>query len=435
MLHNLLTAALLFALGGSAAFAADDVTVTYTENTALTLFSNPTTCNGQTSYYRIPAITLLNDGSLLAFSDLRIGGTTDIGGSNAISIMTRKSEDCGKTWSDEQTAVCGGGEGFDFAHGDAAVITDRESGKTLLLCASGTTGYAAGGCMLGQYTSDDGATWTGGEITSALKEAFTAAGLTVKKQFFTSGRIIQSSKIKVGSHYRIYSALCTGSGSIVVYSDNFGGNWAVLGNIIACKGGDETVLEELPNGDLLLSARLVGMGRKFNVFAYSDLTTGTGAWNSKNPPMGLSEATNCNAELLLLTTAHENLFVLLHSVSLSGRKNVTIYYKIIDITADNYSTPSFYTSGWKVLQQMSTTTSCYSTMVLDKEGNIAYLFEENSNGGYDIQYRNFSIEVSGTNAIEAVRLGNNDRNTSNTAYNLYGQLITPAASQGLFIVR
>lgn len=403
----------------SAISKADDVTVSYTENTALTLFSNPTTYNDVNSYFRIPAITMMSDGSLLGFSDIRIGGTGDIGGGNPISIVVRKSADNGQTWGEQSVAIAGGGEDFDFAHGDAAVVTDRETGRIILLCASGKKKYSAGGCMLGQYLSSDGVTWQGGDITSSIKDAFSNAGLSVTRQFFTSGRIIQSAKVKVGSSYRIYSALCTGNGSIVVYSDDFGSTWAVLGGRVACPGGDETVLEELPNGDLLLSARLSGMSRRFNVFTYSDLTTGTGSWNATTAN-GLSTATNCNAELLLLPTEKSNIHILLHSVALSSRKNVTIYYKIIDTEADAYTTPSFYSEGWNVLKQMSSTTSCYSTMVRDKDGNVAYLFEENSNGGYDIQYRNFTVNVAFTTDIKDVRATAIDT----PAYNLAGQRVT-----------
>jgi len=438
-------ALLLFSLtmGYLSAMADDVVNVTYVENTALTLFSNPTTFDDQTSYYRIPAITLMKDGTLLGLSDIRIGGTGDIGSGKPISIMVKKSTDNGATWGEQSVAVAGGGSDFDFAHGDAAVVTDRETGEMILLCASGTKGYGSGGCALGQYRSTDGTTWSGGEITSVIKEAFTNAGLNVSRQFFTSGRIIQSAKVKVGSHYRIYSALCTGNGSIVAYSDDFGDSWAVLGEKVACSGGDETVLEELPNGNLLLSARLSGTGRKFNVFSYSDLAAGVGSWGT--PAKGLAKATNCNAELLLMPTEKENIFVLLHSVALSGRTNVTIYYKVINTDTGEVDSPSFYTQDWEVLQQMSTTTSCYSTMVLDKDGNVAYLFEENSNGGYDIQYRNFTVNVSFTSGIDTLNLRSGfarfapqgqkkpeSLNLNPNTFNLSGQRI-PEDTPGLVI--
>lgn len=370
------------------------VTCVETTSRAATLFDSPTTYNSTTSYYRIPAIAKLNNGNLLAISDLRIGGSGDIGTNIPINIVAKKSTDNGANWGTESTIIAGGGStNFDYAHGDAAVVADSETGKIILLAASGKTGYGSGGVQLGQYYStDNGATWTGNEITSAIKSAFTSAGLSVSKQFFTSGRIIQSKKVKVGTSYRIYSALCTGNGSIVMYSDDFGGSWAVLGSKVAYSGGDETVLEELPNGDLLLSARLSGSGRGFAVYNYSNLTTGAGSWSSTTT--GISQATNCNGEMLLVPTSNSNVYVLLHSVSLSGRTNVTIYYKLIDTTATVYNTPSFYSSGWEVFKQVSTTTSAYSTMVLDNNNEVAFLYEENLNGGYDIVFKSFKVNVT-----------------------------------------
>lgn len=76
--------------------------------------------------------------------------------------------------------------------------------------------------------------------------------------FFTSGRIARSSRIKVGTHYRIYSALATKQGNRVLYSDNLGKTWNVLGNYSnaaqTAPKGDEAKIEELPNGNVLISS-------------------------------------------------------------------------------------------------------------------------------------------------------------------------------------
>ena len=81
---------------------------------------------------------------------------------------------------------------------------------------------------------------------------------------------------------------------------------------------------------------------------------------------------------------------------------------------------------------MSTTTSCYSTMVLDKDGNVAYLFEENSNGGYDIQYRNFTVNVSFTSGIDTLNLKPESLNLNPDTFNLSGQRV-PEDTPGLVI--
>ena len=53
---------------------------------------------------------------------------------------------------------------------------------------------------------------------------------TAQSFFFGSGRIFQSSKIKVGEYYRIYAALWSKDmHNRVAYSDDFGLTWHILG--------------------------------------------------------------------------------------------------------------------------------------------------------------------------------------------------------------
>ena len=93
-------------------------------------------------YHRIPSLVRLKNGTLVAYSDLRIHGSGDTG-ANAIAVVARTSTDDGATWADEAIAIEGGGVNFDYAHGDAATVVDRESGKVLMMTASGTTGWGS----------------------------------------------------------------------------------------------------------------------------------------------------------------------------------------------------------------------------------------------------------------------------------------------------
>ena len=184
-----------------------------------TLFDNPPS-SGYT--YRIPAITRDKNNDLVAFSDYRYG-TGDIG-SNMIDIIARTSSDNGDTWGTQYTAITSDknvSSGFNYAHGDAAVVTDRESGKMLLMCASGSIGYGSTGIKVGRYySSSNGETWTGGNVTNEMYNIW--GSNTVTKMFFGSGRICQSRFIKTGDYYRLYAALTTDLGSLVVYSDEIG---------------------------------------------------------------------------------------------------------------------------------------------------------------------------------------------------------------------
>ena len=76
-------------------------------------------------YYRIPAITRASDGTLVALSDARKNHIHDV--TNNIDIVSRRSIDNGKTWSDYLVIFQGSAEGTDCynwkGYGDAAVAS------------------------------------------------------------------------------------------------------------------------------------------------------------------------------------------------------------------------------------------------------------------------------------------------------------------------
>ena len=238
-------------------------------------------------YYRIPAIVQLLDGKLLAIADDRHNSDYDIGSNQGIDIVGKISEDNGKTWGSTMMIADGNQrrQGFDNSHGDAASVVDRETGKLLIMCASGKQGFLASTLtnplLVGRYTSEDGTTWTGSEVTNDIYGIF-ADYPEVNALFFSSGRICQSSRIKQGDYYRIYSAVDgpMGVGCMVLYSDDFGNTWQALGGPAArptiTPFGDEAKVEELPNGNVLLSCRskqTATSGRLFNIYDYT-----TGSW-------------------------------------------------------------------------------------------------------------------------------------------------------------
>lgn len=83
-------------------------------------------------YYRIPALTVAADKSLIAVVDKRGNSLQDL--PNTISIVSRRSTDYGKTWS-APVVVAQGGNGKTY--GDPAVVLDKNSGH--LLCILSVT--------------------------------------------------------------------------------------------------------------------------------------------------------------------------------------------------------------------------------------------------------------------------------------------------------
>lgn len=367
-------------------------------------------------YYRIPAIVQIADGRLLAIADDRHNSDSDIGGNRGIDIVGSYSADAGKTWGDTFIIANGNARdnGFNNSHGDAAAVVDRETGKLLIMCASGRQGFLASTLqnplLVGRYMSDDGgATWMGSEVTSDIYGIF-ADYPEVNALFFSSGRICQSSRIKRGEYYRIYSAVDgpMGVGCLVLYSDDLGQTWHALGGPGArptvAPFGDEAKIEELPNGNVLLSCRskqTATSGRLFNIYDYVTATWGEMAV-SNDPESGTySEDCSCNGEVLIVpavrTSDGRRLHVALQSVPRGkGRQRVSIYYKELLDEAD-YDQPADFSWGWKCYQ-VTGNYSAYSTMVSLADGKIAFLHEdcndnEGSTSAYDLIFQKLSLRT------------------------------------------
>lgn len=356
-----------------------------------------TTVPGQKPY-RIPAIAQAKNGNLIAFTDFRPSGS-DIG-FGEVDIKARISKNNGKTWGKEFFVVDGTGvphtpsTGF----GDAAVVADRETNEVLVVMVNGHTTYWDGNYPAGNpnptatiRSFDGGKTWGQWEsITEAIYSPFKASKHgAIKSLFFGSGRLVQSQRIKVGTHYRIYGAVAARDhGNRVFYSDDFGRTWHVLGGVDAlpCPDGDEPKVEELPNGNVVLSSRsfTAANNRFYNIFTYSNFAEGQGTWaapvNSGSVPNGvLAVKNNTNGEILIVPARRKadgaNLCVALQSVPFGpGRTNVGIYYK--GLAEADYLTPEAFAANWEGRKQVSTMGSAYSTMILQHDGRIGFYYEE-----------------------------------------------------------
>ena len=79
-----------------------------------------------------------------------------------------------------------------------------------------------------------------------------------------------------------------------------------------------------------------------------------------------------------------------------GRTNVGIYYKELR-DASSYDTPANFAKDWSGNIQATTLPSAYSTMTLQADHTIGFLFEEETHcsswgGGYNIKYQKYAIE-------------------------------------------
>lgn len=366
--------------------------------------------------YRIPAVSVMHNGDILALTDYRLCGN-DIG-YGRVDIHGRISRNGGRSWGKEFVLIEGSGVSgaTDCGFGDAAMVADWESGDVLVMLVCGETVYwhetttrQNPNRIAVLRSSDNGRTWSAWEeITESVYTLFDdSVHGCVQSCFVGSGKILQSRHIKVGSHYRIYAALCARpNGNRVIFSDDFGHTWHALGgpDALPVPNGDEPKCEELPDGRVVISSRAWG-GRYFNIFEYSDITSGAGTWGeaagSGKRVNGCASLENaCNGELLIVPAVRKSdrkkVHLALQSVPLGPqRANVGIYYK--ELPEDIASiTPTSFAANWEKPYQVSDTTSAYSTMLQLKNGNIAFYYEASLtlNGrGYDMVYKEIPLEV------------------------------------------
>lgn len=393
--------------------------------------------NNSTSVaYRIPAITTAKNGTVLAVTDSRHTGMGDIG-AGRIDLFLSRSTDNGATWSnpdvlrDASGNAVAQGIGKDnnvnandrrnAGYGDAAIVADRESNDVILLSASGQVGFFGSTrntpiAVARWYSHDNGTTWTQpDDITDHIYSLFDGADKSprgkVESLFFGSGRIVQSHRVKVGTHYRLYAVVVGRNTSPnvhanwVLYSDDFGKNWNVLGKgtIPAVpENADEPKAEELPDGSVLVSSR-VGGGRYFNIYRFTDVKTGEGKWgNVAYSRLKKASSNACNGEVMVVPVQKratgEKLYLALQSVPFgpSNRTNVGINYKPLAAATD-FDTPANFSNNWEGAHEASRIGSAYSTMTWQNDNTLGFLYEEETfrtagQGGYTIVYKNYSIE-------------------------------------------
>ena len=365
-------------------------------------------------YYRIPALAETKDGTLLAVTDLRYNHAADVGKYNnwgspsssgqihKIDIVLKTSDDYGLNWSSSDKNLTNVPEPVQYGCGDAAIVADRDSNEVLIIHVQGNVRYQDGKQSITRLKSSDGGeNFTSTDITESIYGMNTSSW---KRMFFTSGKIHQSRFIKVDKYYRIYVAPLIGDfGNTVLYSDDFGDTWKVLGGdatVQPISAGNEAKVEELPDGRVVLSSRR-GNGRYINIFTYADKNSGTGQWEGSSKWLNLGNDDGTNGELLIVkacSTAEKTpVYLVLHSIpSTNRRKNVTMYWRTItkDISLSDFA------DGTKWQQkQIHDGTSAYSTMIQQKDGRIGFLYEYNEQGtpaGYDIRYKSLTIsEITG----------------------------------------
>ena len=191
--------------------------------------------------YRIPVLLTSPGGALLAFCEGRRKTPRDYGD---IDILLKRSEDGGKTWSEQRVVY---GEGGDVTIGNPCPVVDRDTGAIWLPCCRDNDD------VLVTRSDDDGATWAEPRnITQDVKEEgwtwyATGPGIGIQLE-----RGVHKGRLVIPCDHQAPETYFHGSHAI--YSDDHGQTWQVSDAIQPC--GDECQVVEFEDGRLRMNMRM-----------------------------------------------------------------------------------------------------------------------------------------------------------------------------------
>lgn len=297
-------------------------------------------------YYRIPAITRASDGTLVALSDARKNHIHDV--SNNIDIVSRRSSDNGKTWSDyivifqgseDEGAGCkywnGYGDGAVASFSNGTVIATAIHGFGL----SGGTSDAASD-VVWKVSRDNGKSWSSEfvmnkDLYDGYRGNISPGNICVGKEGHLKGKALVGLRTSTSPNNG-YSVSETKNRVYCMTYDPDKNAWTnvkvgeskyIRDNI---ENLDETQFVQTGENEYLMSARYYGTGfRKFYRLTFTSETTATVTEVSQS---GMTLAGGCNGDLINYTTANQGTYVI-HTIPKdwahdgdNARTSLTAYY-------------------------------------------------------------------------------------------------------------
>ncbi len=196
--------------------------------------------------YRIPAVVVTRDGSILAFCEARKNGWQD---HDKTAVVVKRSTDCGKTWSEMITVAS---DNYTGAYADPCPVVDYETGEIFVLMnywRSSLSAATTNTAWLAR-SNDDGVSWSLKDVSStmvasgcALQGVGVGSGIQMRGKEFSGRLIIPTRQIDKNSK---------SINNRTVYSDDHGKTWHV-GQ--PTQQGGEHEIAEAPLGTLVLNQR------------------------------------------------------------------------------------------------------------------------------------------------------------------------------------
>lgn len=312
--------------------------------------------------YRIPALTVSNEGTLIAAYDGR-PTLSDVPGN--LKLVVRRSTDNGTTWLPRQVVRQAPAP---LGFGDPSLLVDRETGRIFLFYVAsvnqGFQGSAQGNDENDpnvlqadlSWSDDDGITWHHRRITSAIKDSawggiFASSGQGIQlKHGPYAGRLIQQYVVRYdGSNYAA-SAI----------SDDNGASWK-MGTLVG-PGLDENKTVQLGDGRVMLNSR----ARPHRLVAWS--TDGGVTYSGLHADSALVDPANNGAiirysEDAPAGSAAARRLVFSNTADSTRRANLVLRFSCD--SGESWPTSVVVDSG----------PAAYSTIVTLPDGNIGVLYE------------------------------------------------------------
>lgn len=332
--------------------------------------------------YRIPALVVTVDGTVLAFCEGRKDGRGDAGN---IDMLLKRSTDGGQTWSEQQVIWDDGPN----TCGNPAPVVDTETGDIHLLMTWNRGDDHERDIIAGTSTDtrrvyvtrskDDGATWSEPrEITATTKlpnwtwyATGPGAGIQLESKKHKGRLVIPCDHIEAKTkHYY----------SHVIYSDDHGETWQ-LGGRTPQHQVNECQVIELSNGHLMLNMRNYDRSKKQRQVAISK--DGGATWGDQHFDATLIEPV-CQASIRKVAGIRgKNKKQVLFSNPASDSKRVNM---TVRLSNDNGTT-------WAHKLVLHEGPSAYSDLAILDDSKVACLYERGEENPYEtITFSVFSLD-------------------------------------------
>jgi len=387
-LGALLLAAAFAPKGQGAALPKEAANLTPTDQAGLS--QQDIFVSGQGSYhtYRIPALIITSNQTLLAFCEGRKHSRSDTGD---IDLLLRRSTDGGRTWSESQVVWDDGPN----TCGNPCPVLDEQTGIIWLLLTHNRGNTVERqirdrkpGAMRTVWVSrseDNGRTWAPPkEITASTKAPSwrwyaTGPGVGIQLQHGPHrGRLVIPCDYSFPVPERAAGGPVDEGGAHIIYSDDHGQTWELGGTVQP--GMNESQVIELSDGQggLLINMRTTAKATRR---AQSISHDGGQTWTTPDYPTELVEP-HCQGSILRYDwpVDGEPGRLLFSNPASTSRTNLTVR-----VSRDNGKT-------WPVSRSLHEGPSAYSCLTVLPDKSIGCLYECGPSNAYEnIRFARFPI--------------------------------------------